>query len=140
MKRPRGKSEGTRCKKVGKTVRNDHERRKWLFLFQKGRLGMLETNLAAFPEPSGFSLERCARGRSHGKEDGHFMSSLYRAHITGEKDFHKPVTLQCKQYKKAGTLFCRNGQDRMLCLPRWDRISTTARARGKPGTRGQVSL
>lgn len=47
---PRRKSEGTRCKKVGKTVRNDHERRKWLVLFKKGRLRTLENNLAEFPE------------------------------------------------------------------------------------------
>lgn len=37
------------------------------------------------------------------------MYSLYRAHIIGWKDFHKRVKLQCKRYKKAGTLFCRNG-------------------------------
>lgn len=50
------------------------------------------------------------------------MSSLYRAHITGEKDFRKPVTLQGKQYKKAGTLFCRNGQNWTLHQPRWGHI------------------
>lgn len=46
------------------------------------------------------------------------MYSLYRAHITGGKDFHKRATLQGKQHKKASTLFCGNGQNRALCLPR----------------------
>lgn len=68
------------------------------------------------------------------------MPSLYRAHITGEKDFRKPVTLQCKQYKKTGTLFCGNGESRVLRWPRWGHLQATTHAQGKPGMQGRVSL
>ena len=44
--------------------------------------------------------------RTHGKKDGISMYSLYRAHSTGAKGFHKRATHQGKQYKEAGTLFC----------------------------------
>ena len=65
----------------------------------------------------------CSR-RTHGKKDGISMYSLYRAHSTGAKGFHKRATQQGKQYKEAGTLFCRNGQNRTLCLPQHSRIYT----------------
>lgn len=68
------------------------------------------------------------------------MYSLYRAHITGGKDFHKRATLQGKQHKKASTLFCGNGQNRALCLPRHCSLDPTPRIQGKRATRGLVIL
>lgn len=60
-----------------------------------------------------------------------FMYSLYRAHSTGAKGFHKRVTRQCKQYKRAGTLFCGNGQNRTLRLPQRCHIYTRGCPQGK---------
>lgn len=68
------------------------------------------------------------------------MYSLYRAHITEGKDFHKRVTLQGKQHKKASTLFCGNGQNRTLCLPQHCSLYPMPRIRGKRVTQGLVIL
>ena len=124
-------------------MRNHHKRGNGTFCFKKkkkDRLGTPEMKLANSPGSSGFSLEGCTPGRTHGREDGHFMYSLYRAHSTGEKGFHKRVTRQCKQYKKAGTLFCGNGQNRTLCLPQRCRIYTRGCLQGKCVPLGLVSL
>lgn len=93
------------------------EKGKWFLKKKKDRPGTPENNVASALGSSSFSLKGCALGRTHGREDGHFMYSLYRAHSTGQKDFCKRGTQQCKQCKKAGTLFCRNGQNRTLHLP-----------------------
>lgn len=59
------------------------------------------------------------------------MYSLYRAHSTGAKGFHKRATQQGKQYKKAGTLFCGNGQNSTLRLPQHSRIYTQVSLQGE---------
>ena len=69
--------------------------------------------------------------RTLGKKDGISMYSLYRAHSTGAKGFHKRATHQGKQYKEAGTLFCGNGQNRTLCLPQHSRDYTQISLQGE---------
>ena len=100
-------------------------------MFRKRQAGDSRSQASPLPKVQQLLPRGLRSRRTHGKKDGIFMYSLYRAHSTGAKRFHKRATQQGKQYKEAGTLFCGNGQNRMLCLPQHSRIYTQVSLQGE---------
>lgn len=70
--------------KGGKTVRTQDKKIKGWFCFKR-QAGDHKNQLATFPG----LVASPSSGRRHGKKDDYFMYSLYRAHVTGGKDFHE---------------------------------------------------
>lgn len=77
-KKVRGESLRVQVHERRKASEEPPQEGKWLFLLKKkkDRLGTPETKLANSPGSSGFSLEGCTPGRTHGREDGFHVFSL----------------------------------------------------------------
>lgn len=73
-----------------KAVRAHYKKLKGWFSFKR-QAGYCKNQLATFPG----LVASPSSGRMHGKRDGYFMYSLYRAHITGGKNFHESH-VQCE--------------------------------------------